>query len=163
MNARPTHQFPACLAACLTALLLQGCGAPLVIASAGLGALQTGTTAFIRGELESAEPYPLDVAHQAARDGLVDLRLPIVSERITRNSAAIIASETGGRAVKIYLERKSPVVSKINIRVGVWGDQAMSRLVQQAIQKRFPETFVPPEAPPAPPPKPERTKPLYTE
>src|SRR5688572_22952484 len=110
--------------------LLQGCFAPpVVIASAGLGALQTGTTAFIRGELEHASANPLDIASQATREGLQDLQFPIVSERIGRTSADILARETSGRAIKVHLEQKSPMVTKFSIRVGVWGDQAVSQLV----------------------------------
>ena len=157
------NTLPATLVALALVALLPGCGAPIVIASAGLGALQTGTTAFIRGELESADNYPLEIMHQAARRAINDLQMPIVSERIGRDSGSIIARETEGRAVKIFLERKSPIVTKLNIRVGVWGDQAVSRLVQQSILERLPESYTVPEPPVPPEATPARDRPFYQE
>lgn len=144
---------PALILALLLLLpCLQGCFAPpVVIASAGLGALQTGTTAFIRGDLEHAAAYPLDIAFQATKDGLRDLQFPIVSERHGKTSADIVVRETEGRAIKVHLEMKSPTVTQFSIRVGVWGDQSMSQLVQQAIVERIPKDFKPPEPEPGPP------------
>jgi hypothetical protein len=135
------------------ALAIQGCAAPpMIIASAGLTAFQEGSTAFIRGELESADAIPISAFYQSSLDALKDLNFRIVSSRLSPRSARIQAVETGGRSIRIDLEKKSPSVTKLNIRVGIFGDQAVSRLIQQSIAKRLPDpASVTPEADPPKP------------
>jgi hypothetical protein len=134
----PRHRVtPLLLAA---ALALSACAAPpMIVASAGLTAFQEGSTAFIRGELESADAVPLGAFYQAALDALSGLNFRIVSSRLAPRGARIQALETGGRSIRIDLEKKSPLVTKLNIRVGIFGDQAVSRLIQQSIAKRLPD------------------------
>jgi hypothetical protein len=137
-------------------LLAAGCFAPaVVVASAGLSAFQTGTTAFIRGELEYADAVPMDVMHGAALDALRELRFRVVSERLGRTEAGIVAAEVGGRSIRVVLEAKSVLVTKVNIRVGVFGDQAVSRIIQQAIQAKIPKEFQVPEQLLDPDPEPD--------
>jgi hypothetical protein len=136
-----TRSRPHLLLAAATALAaIAGCAAPpVIIASAGLTAFQEGSTAFIRGELESADAIPLSILYQAALDSMTDLQFRMVSSNLTPRTGRIQALETGGRSVRIDLEKKSPLVTKLNIRVGVFGDQAVARLIQQSIAKRLPD------------------------
>lgn len=138
----------------LTAILLAACPAcaPTVVATAGFGVLQSGTAAFINGELESAQIAPLDIVYECTLKALNDLQFKIVSQRKGAASASIHAQEVHGRSITIKLSAKSPVVTKTNIRVGLMGDQVMSRLIQGEIQARCPAVFEP--APPAPPANP---------
>jgi hypothetical protein len=139
--------------AALAAFGLGGCAAPpIIVASAGVSALQAGSTAYVRGELESADAVPLRAFHAAAMQAMDDLHFPIVDARVATRFAQIRGREIGGRAVRIDLEKKSPMVTKLNIRVGIFGDQAISRLIQQAISARLPEPGTAPPEPDEPPP-----------
>jgi hypothetical protein len=154
---------PAAILLLIATLGVGGCFAPpIVIASAGLSAFQTGTTAFIRGELEYADAVPLEIMYEAVGKAVDDLQFTRVSERMRPNFASIVVQETGGRAVKIVLERKTPLVTKVKIRVGVFGDQAVARLVQQAAEKQIPADLTPPPVVPAEP-RPVRPGPTFPE
>lgn len=137
--------------------MLGGCAAPTVIASAGANALQQGTSAFINGELDAAQIASLETVYKAGLDALGDLQFPITSSRLNKSSAGITSKEINGRAIRIELNAKSPIVTKINIRVGILGDQAISRLLLAEIQARcpaIPEPAPQPEPPVAPPAEP---------
>ena len=115
-----------------------GCAAPVVIASAAVPAVQAGTEAFVRGDLESAQIASMETMYAAAESALNDLEFRIVSQRLGTNTAYLKARELGGRPVTVDFERRSPQVTKTTIRVGVWGDQAISRLILGEIQARTP-------------------------
>ena len=114
-----------------------GCAAPAVIATAGFGAIQTGTEAFIRGELEAAVAHPLDEVFAASEAALYELQFPLKSSKLNQFNGYINARESQGRGVDVDLEKKSPIVTKINVRVGLFGDQAISRLILSTIQARL--------------------------
>ncbi len=118
-------------------LAAAGC-APTVVATAGFGALQAGTAAFINGELEAAQVAPLAAVRKATEEALAELQFEVVSQRHSETSASFHARETHGRSITIELRAKSPVVTKANIRVGLMGDQVMSRLILGEIQARCP-------------------------
>lgn len=122
--------------------MLGGCAAafpPLFVTSAGVSAVQAGTSAYIGGELESAEVTEMHALFDVIQEVLVEeLGFEITAARSGENLAYVHARETHGRRIRISLERKSPIVTKINIRVGAFGDPPMSRLVLGAIQSRLP-------------------------
>lgn len=146
MTRRP--RTPTTLITLLVAAgFLPGCTSPVIIASAGLTAVQTGSSAFIRGELESATVASIRTIYDASLAALADLQLPVEWQVINERNAYIHARESSGRKIKIFLEARSPVVTKINIRVGVWGDQAISRLVLAEIHARSPALPIGPPSP----------------
>jgi hypothetical protein len=118
--------------------LAGSCAAPVVVASAAAPALQAGTAAFINGELEAAEIAPIETVYEASLSALKDLQFQIFYERPGDRTAYIFAHESAGVKITVFLEHKSPVVTKINIRIGVFGDQAISRLILGEIQARCP-------------------------
>lgn len=116
-----------------------GCAAPLLATGAGLSAFQAGGSAYIRGELESAEVVEMHTLFQLVQDVLVEeFAFEIAVARAGDNYAFIHTKETQGRMIRVNLERKSPVVTKINVRVGLFGDQPMSRLILGGIQAHIP-------------------------
>lgn len=126
-------------------LAVASCGAT-VAASAGVSALQFGSAAFINGELEVADRVPLGAAYAAAHRALEVLAFPIEREAIYKDVGFLTAQESGGRRIKIVLERKSPVVTKFNIRVGL-GDQSLSKLLMLQIQTELRGEWGPPAEP----------------
>lgn len=123
-------------------LTLPGCAAPALIATAGFGALQTGTEAFIRGELEAAAANPIAEVFAAGEAAVVELGFKITNSKLGAANGYIRTKETQGRKIVVDVEMKSPSVTKINIRVGVFGDQAISRLILSHIQEKLGPTPV---------------------
>lgn len=115
-----------------------------IVASAGMTALQTGSAAFINGQLESACVVPLERMYQIVLDTVHDLNFPVSYQTLGPRTAYVYVHETSGREIKFYLEQRSTIVTKLNIRVGMWGDQAISRLLLEEVQARSPA--VPPPA-----------------
>lgn len=113
------------------------CTTSAIIATAGFGALQTGTEAFIRGELEAAVAHSLPIVFKAAQDALKELEFPLRVAKLGEHNGYVLSRETQGRKIDISLEMKSPQATKINIRVGVFGDQAISRLILAHIQGKL--------------------------
>jgi hypothetical protein len=118
---------------------LGGCAVPVLFASAGVAAARAGSSAYISGELESAEVTEMATLFQIIQEVMIeDLGFEIDIAMAGNSYAYIHTRESQGRRIRINLERKSPVVTKINIRVGLFGDQPMSRLILGAIQARTP-------------------------
>jgi hypothetical protein len=134
----------------LVLAVLPGCVAPTIIASAGANALQAGTAAFINGELDAAQIAPLEDALAAAVGTLQDLKFGAIHTRRGEHSVTVYAQETNGREVRIILVPRSPLVTKINIRVGLMGDQAISRLLLAEVQARCPAVPEPSALPTVP-------------
>ena len=80
---------------------LSGCAAPVVIASAAVPAVQAGTEAFVRGDLESAQIATMEAIYAATEHALTDLEFRIVTKKMGKNAAYIRAKELGGRAVTV--------------------------------------------------------------
>jgi predicted RNA binding protein with dsRBD fold (UPF0201 family) len=134
-----------CIVLGLVGAAAGGCAAPAIVATAGLSVFQASTTAYINGELEFADAVPMEVMYHSTLAAMEELRFDLQHSHISERSATVSVREQEGRRIRIYLEEKSAAVTKVNIRVGVFGDRAMSQLVQVAINSHRPEEFeVPP-------------------
>lgn len=127
-----------------------GCAPPILFASAGLSAVEEGTSAFIRGELRAARNVPLPTALQAAKDSLEELGFTIKNTGTRGSYAFVIARDADNRPVTVRLLGPTPVITKIKVRIGVFGDGAVSQLLMDRILARMPSS--PPAGPPVPPP-----------
>lgn len=108
-----------------------------VLATAGVSVAQAGYAAFVRGELEVAMRVPLAAAFAATHAALDNLQFTVQRASLDTARGELRAREASGRRLSIVLERKTPVVTKINIRVGTFGDQAMSRLILAYIHNQL--------------------------
>jgi hypothetical protein len=116
---------------------LASCAAPVVVATSGFSVLQAGTSAFISGELEAAIPKPIAEVFEAADASLRELQFTLGAAKLDEYNGYLYARETQRRRIEITMEKKSPVVTKLNIRIGVFGDQAVSRLILATIQSKL--------------------------
>jgi hypothetical protein len=108
---------------------LAGCGAVVVGAAAGAGAV-----AYIRGELEATEEAPIDKVVKATKAAIDDLELRLTSSEADAVSAKIKAETARGTDIGISLKRVSDDVTEIHIRVGVFGDEELSRLIHEKMR-----------------------------
>src|SRR5688572_27425549 len=144
----------AAAAACAVAGL-GGCGVEsAVIAAAGVtagfGLAQGQAEAFINGELKAARMVTFEQAQNAVKSAMEELQVPTQALDAGRYDAQFRGQAEGGPKIKVQLKSKSPMITKIEIRVGFMGDQAVSRLVLSRIDEHLgiQHLLVPPEQSP---------------
>lgn len=119
----------------LSSLLVGGCAAVVLGgAAAGAGA---GTVAYIKGELQATEGVSLDRAWSAARGAVQEMKFVVTNEERDAVRGKINALGVDNRKIQIKLERRSESVTQVNIRVGVFGDETVSRLILERMRARY--------------------------
>ena len=116
----------------LSLLLNNGCMALLIGGAAG-----AGTVAYVAGELKSTEEVSLNRAWKATQKAMNDLELAITSREKDAFNGQLIARGAGDRKIKVKLKRQSDTLTEIRIRVGILGDEPLSRHILEKIKKRF--------------------------
>lgn len=123
------------------ASLVGGCAESAVIAAAGVtagfGLAQGQAEAFINGELKAARMVSIDLAADATVAAFAELQVPIYTMRKGDYDRYIRGHAEGGPEIKINLKAKSPLITKIEVRIGLMGDQAVSRLVLARIDEHL--------------------------
>jgi hypothetical protein len=152
----------------MCAALVGGCAESAVIAAAGVtagfGLAQGQAEAFINGELKAARMVSIDLASDATIAALYELQVPIYTRRIGDYDRYIRGHAEGGPEIKISLKAKSPLITKIEVRIGLMGDQAVSRLVLARIDEHLgiAQPIVPVEQSPIVAPNAHRVEPVQS-
>jgi hypothetical protein len=107
-----------------------GCGALLLIGGAGTSAI-----AFATGELRTTEEAPLAEVDAACGEAIDRLGYEDVTTEREASRVRYRGRTVGGEPVDIRLEAKEPETTQLRIRIGVFGDEATSRLVLEEIQQ----------------------------
>ncbi len=119
VESRRSYLIAALLA--LAALpLLSGC---VVVAAGAVGA---GAVAYVRGELESSLEAGLDDAYAAAQRALDKLEFARIDQRKSGLDAQLVHRTALDKKVEIKLKKVTERLTKIEIRVGIVGDQELS-------------------------------------
>ena len=130
---RPLRLRTAVSAALFAAALLQaGCGVLLLAGGAGTSAI-----AFATGELRVTEDVSLDRLHEATKTAVETLRYVDVEAVLEDDGERIRwrATTAGGDPVDIRLIEKGDDQTDLRIRIGVFGNEARSRLVLEQIRQ----------------------------
>ena len=109
-----------------------GCFALLVGAAAGAGGV-----AYVKGILEKNFDRSVAQVHRASLTALKKLKMTIHDDDVTQHNAKIKATDTDGKKVEVIIEALTEKSSKLQIRVGVFGDQEQSQSILNAIQKHL--------------------------
>lgn len=127
-----------CAIVILLALLVPGgCVGPGIVATAGLSAAQAGVSEFTKGRLKTAWDVPLEKMFQVTHSSLRKLGYTIEGERSTGNEWFIATRELDGTSLEVYLRRSTPKVTMLSIRAGLFGDQPLSRLIADTIDRQL--------------------------
>ena len=113
------------------AMIAQGC---VLIAAAGAGA---GTIAYIKGEFSAMEAKKLDTAYNATKKALTQLKLSITKDNKDATSATIVARDAEDKKITVRLTEAGDNITKISIRIGVFGDKTKSEQIYQQIKKNL--------------------------
>lgn len=116
------------------AIFTGGCALFVVGAAAGAGA---GTVMWVRGEIKSTEAVPFVRASRAAEAGLKDMGYAIVGKTDDAATSKTTARTPADQKVVVTVIKMSSEVSEIHVRVGTWGDEALSRQILEKIKSRF--------------------------
>jgi hypothetical protein len=112
-------------------VLAGGC----VVAAVGAGA--AGTVAYVRGDLETVETAGLDALYKASLEALDKLELAVIQKAKDAMTAEIISRDAEDKKIRIKLKSTAEVMTKLSIRIGMFGDETKSRLIYEAIKKEL--------------------------
>jgi hypothetical protein len=140
----------------LAGLTVNSAGCLVVAAGAGAA----GTVAYMRGDLETEEPYKLDVVYAATREATKQLELSVLEGKTEKDalSAIIVARDAADKRVTIHLKARTEQTTGISIRIGTFGDQTKSQMIYNRIKENLramapaaPQTAQAPSQPASPP------------
>jgi hypothetical protein len=115
-------------------LMLQGC---VAVIGAGAGA---GTVAYVRGELQTSYAASFNRTWEASLAALKDLGITVYNTEKDATEGNIEATKADGTKVKINLKPAGSDITAVKIRVGIFGDEEVSRTISNQISKRLGKT-----------------------
>jgi hypothetical protein len=130
------RKFTLSLALVFCAVNLNGCVFLLIPAAIGVAGgigIGIGTAKWMSDKLVEQVPHPYDKTIEGAEDGLKDLKIDIIKEDKTDKLTQISCKYPDGRTVWINVLPASDKVTRIEVRVGVWGGQKEARIILDGI------------------------------
>jgi len=114
-------------------LLVSGCVVALVAGAAG-GA---GGYAWANGKLSFSTDHNIDECHNATISALSELRIKVTGDTTDKLIGRVKGVTATNKEVTIDLEPQSLHVTKIDIRVGFWGNETQSTMIADAIKRHL--------------------------
>ena len=129
MRSTPVRvRLIAALLAALPIAFTSGC---LAVAAGAAGA---GTVAYIRGELDAALSYNLDAVDRATNRAAEQLRFAKINEGSDALARVITLRTAEDKKIEVKLTRTTDTLTQVRIRVGVFGNETVSRALLDKIQ-----------------------------
>jgi hypothetical protein len=97
------------------------------------GAAGAGTVAYIRGELNTSLSSSLDAVDRAANRAAEQLRFAKINESADALARVITLRTAEDKKIEVRLTRTTDTLTQVRIRVGVFGDEAISRVLLDKI------------------------------
>jgi hypothetical protein len=101
------------------------------------GAAGAGTVAYVRGELDASLSGSYDSVVKAANRALDDLQFKKINETKDAIKTVLVARTADDKKVRIEITKVSDTLTKVEIRVGVFGNENLSRTILDKIQKNL--------------------------
>lgn len=121
------------LASALMGTLAVTSGCVAVAAGAGAGA----AVAYVRGDLDATVNGGFERALRAANEAVDDLKFAKVSEKKDALQAILIVRNAADKRIEIRVEQAGETLAKVKIRVGVFGDEALSLVILERIKAKL--------------------------
>ncbi len=112
-------------------LLQTGC----VVAAVGAGA--AGTVAYFRGELVSTLDNDFEETLEATREAVDELELIKISEKKDALAAIFTLQTAKDKKVRIILDKLDHEVTRVTIRVGIFGNESLSLAILGKIRENL--------------------------
>lgn len=113
--------LPFLAAGILLAVLALSSGCLAVLAGAGAGA----TVAYVRGDLDTTLDKNLAGSARAAGKTIEQLQYALISHKQDSLQATFVARNAADEKLEIYLEKASADSTKLKIRIGTFGNEAL--------------------------------------
>jgi hypothetical protein len=111
---------------------LAGC---VVVAAGAVGA---GAVAYVRGELEASVENNLDATYRATQRALAALEFAKISEHKSALDAGLVSRTALDKKVEVKLTKVTDKLTKVQIRIGLVGDQQLSLTILDKIKAELP-------------------------
>ena len=98
------------------------------------GAAGAGTMAWVNGRLDAALESDYESVVRATNAAIQDLQFAKISEKKDALTAILIARTAEDRKVEIKVSKTGDQSAKVQIRVGFFGDEALSLTVLDKIK-----------------------------
>jgi len=118
------------LLVCLSAVFMQGCAVALV----GAGA---GTVAYLKGSLEAVVDEEIGDVFDATVKALKELKIPTTKTQEDALAAIVVGRTVEDKKITIKLKATENNMTKLSIKIGMFGDRAQSQLIYDKIKKRL--------------------------
>ena len=102
-----------------------------------VGAGAAGTVAYVKGDLETTLDAGMDSSYAAALKALDQLQIVPTQKLKDALTAEVIARTSDDTKITIKLTRVEDKITKMSIRVGVFGDQAQSTTIYERIKQNL--------------------------
>lgn len=123
--------------AALVMALLSGAGcASVALLGAGAAAGVAGV-AYVNGELKASLDAPIDKVYSASLAAIKDLQFTQKETAKDALFARIEAKTANDRSIHITLNKTGDKITELRIRVGTFGDEALSRTIHDKIKGRL--------------------------
>ncbi len=116
------------------AVLFSGCVGAAVAAGAAGGA---GGYRWASGKLSFNTTHSLTHVHGATLSAFRDLDITVTSDVTDKLSGRIKGETPIGESVAVDLEPQGANITKLDIRVGFWGDRGKSEKIADAIKRHL--------------------------
>ena len=130
-NDKPRFRLP--VAAALLGILASTPGCFLVAVGAA-GAAGAGTVAYVRGELDATFGRQYEAVANASDNAITQLQFVKVNETKDAFTWEIIARTAEDKKVEVKITREGDNLTKVAIRIGVFGDEQKSRAILDRIK-----------------------------
>ncbi|RJP14539.1 MAG: DUF3568 family protein [Candidatus Abyssobacteria bacterium SURF_5] len=119
--------------AILITVMVSGC----VAAAAAGAAAGAGGYAWASGKLTFTTAHRVAEVHAAALSAFKDLEIDVTGDRTSTLGGKLTGLTTTDEQVTVDLEPVATDITKIDIRVGFWGNQYQEAKIADAIQRHL--------------------------
>jgi len=122
----------------IAAILALGAATMTSCAVVVVGAAAAGTVAYVRGSIRATLPYSVETLAKAVRTTITDdLKFALIKAGEDATGAEYVARNSQDEKIVITLSRIDDKVTKLEIRVGTFGDESTSRLILNRIERNL--------------------------
>ncbi len=121
----------------LLALLLAGASGCAVVLVGGAVAAGAGSYAYVNGESKETEAASLERTWNAALATLKEMQFQITNQAKDAFSGEATARSAEDKKVVVSLKRLSESTTEVRVRIGTFGDEAMSRMIIEKIRAKL--------------------------
>jgi hypothetical protein len=124
------------LAVVLICILCSGCA--FLVGTAVGGGAGVGATKYVKGEMEGSYAATMETTWVACQNALKEVGIEIYGSVKEKPTHWMLQGRSeGGEKVKVTLDALSNKVTKVSVRVGIFGDKQLSKRIHDAISRRL--------------------------